>query len=406
MTFNFDIETNKKGTHSTKWEYALENGRSNNGTHLVTPNDSKRLLPLWVADMDFRVAPPIIAAIQARAELGLFGYVSPDKSYYASVMEWVSRRYGWQIERDWIVLAPGVVPAINMLIQSFLQPGDKVLLQRPVYHPFFSAIENNGCEIVSNSLVYDNGRYHMDFADLAEKAADPAVKMVILCSPHNPVGRVWTPEELTRFGEICLDNDVIVVADEIHCDLIYTNNTFTSFATINDRFAQNSIICTAPSKTFNLAGLKNSNILIANADLRYTFKKGIQRNALSGVNTFGIVATEAAYRHGEPWLAAVMAYIEENYRFMAEYFAQHLPQLRVIQPEGTYLVWIDCSALNLDTNTRKKLLIQEARVHLNEGKMFGVEGENFERLNLACPRSVLEEALDRIKTAVATLEPS
>lgn len=414
MTFNFDIETNKKGTHSIKWEFLFENGRPIYGDHADPKHGSERILPLWVADMDFRCAPPIIEAIQKRAEQGVLGYCSPADSYYEAVVEWVSRRYGWQIERDWIVITPGVVPAINMLIQSLLQPGDKVLVQPPVYHPFFSAVKNNGCELVENALVYEEGhfdsaqhrRYHMDFDDLAEKAADTAVKMAILCSPHNPVGRVWTEEELTRFGEICLDNDVLVVSDEIHCDLIYSGHKFTSYATISQRFAQNSIICTAPSKTFNIAGLKTSNIIIIDEALRTKFAKGILRNGLMGAHTFGVVATEAAYRHGEPWLEAVMAYIEENYRFMSDYMEEHLPQLHIVKPEGTYLVWVDCSALNLSPDARKKLLMQEAHVFLNEGKVFGVEGENFERINLACPRSILAEALERIRTAVATLEPT
>lgn len=404
MTYNFDIETNKKGTHSIKWEFLFENGRPTYGDHADPKHGSERILPLWVADMDFRCAPPIIEALQKRAEQGVFGYCYPGDSYFEAVIDWIARRYGWQIERDWIVLTPGIVPGINMLVQSLLQPGDKVLVQRPVYHPFFSAVENNGCELVSNSLIYENGRYQMDFDDLAQKAADPALKMAILCSPHNPVGRVWTAEELRRFGEICLDNDVLVVSDEIHCDLIYAGNKFTSFATISERFAQNSIICTAPSKTFNIAGLKTSNIIIIDEALRTKFAKGILRNGLMGANTFGVVATEAAYRHGEPWLEAVMAYIEDNFRFMSEYIAENLPQLHIVQPEGTYLVWVDCSALNLDPDSRKKLLMQEAHVFLNEGKTFGVEGENFERINLACPRSILAEALERMRTAVDALQ--
>jgi cysteine-S-conjugate beta-lyase len=290
-----------------------------------------------------------------------------------------------------------------MLVQTFIQPGEKVLVQRPVYYPFFSAVQNNGGQIVSNSLKLVNGRYQMDFDDLAEKTADPAVKMAILCSPHNPVARVWTAEELTRFGEICLANDVLVIADEIHCDLIYPGQTFTSFACLGEEFAQKSIVCTAPSKTFNLAGLKMSNIIIPDGALRRPFRRTLERHGLLGSSPFGLVATEAAYNHGEEWLTAVMAYIAANYRFMTEYIAEHLPQLQVLPAEGTYLVWVDCRRLGLDPVARKALIFNQAKVFLDEGEMFGPEGEGFERFNIACPRHILAEALERIKTAVAHL---
>jgi len=235
---------------------------------------------------------------------------------------------------------------------------------------------------------------------LAEKAADPAVKMAILCSPHNPVGRVWTAEELTRFGEICLANDVIVVSDEIHCDLIYQGCSFTSFGSISDEFAANSIICTAPSKTFNLAGLKTSNLIIPREDWRKRYTATLTKHGLMGTNAFGVVATETAYNEGEEWLTAVMAYIEENYRFMVTYLAEHLPQLKAVSPQGTYLVWVDCRALGLDPAARKELIMGEAKVFLDEGEMFGPEGEGFERFNIACPRTILAEALQRIKQEV------
>ena len=291
-----------------------------------------------------------------------------------------------------------------MMVQAFLAPGQKVLVQQPVYYPFFHAIENNGGEIVSNALVFENGRYSMDFDDLAEKTADPAVTIAILCSPHNPVGRVWTAEELTRFGKTCLKNNVLIVSDEIHCDLIYDGCTFTPFAGIDETFAQQSIVCTAPSKTFNLAGLKTSNIIISNPDLRKRFARILAQNGLKNANTFGIVATEAAYNHGEAWLADTMDYIEANYRFMAAYMTEHLPQLKIIPPEGTYLVWVDCRALGLDPAARKTLLMEGARLFLDEGELFGPEGEGFERFNIACPRSILKEALERIKTVVDRLQ--
>ncbi len=403
MTFNFDQEVDRKGTYSTKWEFVPDGDDMKYGDHADRKYGENRLLPMWVADMDFRVPQAVIDALVARAGHGIFGYTRPADAYFDAVLSWMKRRYGRSVQKEWIVLTPGVVPAIHLMVQAYLQPGDKVLVQRPVYYPFFAAVENNGCEIVSNSLVLENGRYTMDFDDLAEKAADPAVKMAILCSPHNPIGRVWTKEELTRFGEICLENDVLVVADEIHCDLIYDGCEFITFANISDEFAQKSIVCTAPSKTFNLAGLKTSNIVIPDQTLREQLNRKLESVGMWGTNAFGIVATEAAYNHGEAWLDAAMAYIEGNYHFMVEYLAQNLPQIRVIQPEGTYLVWVDCRALELDSETRKNLMMEQAKVYLDEGELFGPEGEGFERFNLACPRSILAEALERIKTAVSTL---
>lgn len=403
MTFNFDAEIDRTGTHSIKWEFLFEGHKLVFGDHAQAKHGRDRLLPMWVADMDFRCPPAVIDALTERVAHGIFGYAMPSDSYYEAVINWMARRYGVVVERDWLVLTPGIVPALNMLVETLIAPGDKVLVQRPVYYPFFAAIENNGGEIVSNTLVLENGRYTIDFDDLAAKAADPAVKMAILCSPHNPVGRVWTREELTRFGEICLANDVLLISDEIHCDLIYDGVAFTSFAAINETFAQKSIICTAPSKTFNMAGLKTSNIIIQDKEIRAKLNKTLLRHGLLGGNALGLVATEAAYNHGEAWLAEVMAYIEANYHFMVAYLAEHLPQLEAIRPEGTYLVWVDCRKLGLDAAARRQLLLGEAKVFLDNGEMFGPEGEGFERFNLACPRSILAEALERIGTAVSHL---
>lgn len=406
MNYHFDEEISRKGTHSIKWEFLFENGRPIYGDHANPQLGRDRILPMWVADMDFQGPPGMIEALVQRARHGIFGYSLAGDSYYEAVLGWMQRRYGRSVPRDWLVVTPGVVPAINMLIQALVKPGEKVLVQRPVYYPFFSAIENNGAQLVSNSLLLENGRYHMDFADLATKAAKPDVTMAILCSPHNPVGRVWLPEELAQFGQICRDNNVLIVSDEIHCDLIYADHTFTSFASLNPDFAENSIICTAPSKTFNVAGLKTSNLIIPQKAWRQKLMQVMMRHGLLGGNAFGLVATEAAYNHGEAWLEAVMNYIQDNYRFMASYIAKHLPQLKVIPPEGTYLVWVDCRALGLDSAARKELFMGDAKVFLDEGELFGPEGEGFERFNIACPQSILAEALDRIKTAVARLAVS
>jgi cystathionine beta-lyase len=398
LTFNFDKIINRKGSSSTKWEKFPKNYDEQ-----VNPNGGQ-LLPMWVADMDFPTPPAVIDALVKRAEHGLFGYSKPGDSYYAAVIDWHQKRYGRAIQKEWIVITPGVVAALNMMVHSFIQPGDKVLIQRPVYYPFFAAIENHGGEIVSNSLVYRNGRYQMDFDDLAEKAADPAVKMAILCSPHNPVGRVWTPEELTRFGQICLENDVLIISDEIHCDLIMPGQSFTSFASLSEEFEQKSIVCTAPSKTFNLAGLHTSNIIIPDETIRQRFKQTMQKHQMPGTNPFGLMATEAAYQHGEPWLAEVIHYIADNYAFLESFLAEHLPQIKPIPLEGTYLLWLDCHGLELDPAARTQLLLNQAHVYFDAGEWFGPEGEMFERINLACPRAVLAEALERIVTAVQGME--
>jgi len=400
MTYQFDEKISRKGTHSIKWEFVLEDSKLVAASQTDPTGEKARLLPMWVADMDFRSPPAVIDALVARAEHGIYGYTFPTDSYYEALQNWVARRHGWEVKRDWVLLTPGLVPALNMLVQSFVAPGEKVLIQPPVYYPFFWAVEDNGAEIVSNSLINENGRYRMNFDDLAQKASDPAVKMVILSNPHNPVGRVWTPDELTQFGEICLENDVLVVSDEIHCDLIYSDHVFTSFARLGDDFRQKSVICSSASKTFNLAGLQTSSVIISDKELREQFAGTIKRNGVFLANPFGIIAAEAAYNHGEAWLAEVMVYIENNYRFMKSYLAEHLPQLKIVHPEATYLVWVDCRELGMDLAARKQLMMEQARVNLDAGELFGPQGEGFERFNIACPRSVLEAVLDRIKTAV------
>jgi cystathionine beta-lyase len=400
MKYNLDREINRKGTNSVKWEFIHEGDTLEHTDQCFGEN---RALPMWVADMDFACPRPVVEALVARAEHGIYGYTAPTDSYYGSVMGWMKRRHGWEIDPEWISITPGVVPALNMLIRTFVPPGDKVLIQPPVYHPFFHAIENNDTELVANSLVYGEGRYQMDFADLEGKTQDPQLKMAILCSPHNPVGRVWTRDELLRFGEICLRNEVLIVSDEIHGDLTYKGVVFTPFASISQEFAQNTIVCTAPSKTFNMAGLATSNILIPNDQLRSRFTETLKSNGLFGLNTFGAVALEAAYNHGEEWLDQVLDYIEDNLNFLEAYVSQHIPGISVVRPEGTYLVWLDCRRLGLGKLELKEFMQNDAGLCLNEGYMFGPEGEGFERINIACPRSILVDALERIKNAVDRL---
>ncbi|MEI2689879.1 MAG: MalY/PatB family protein [Anaerolineae bacterium] len=403
MIYNFDQEIDRRGSNSAKWGVVPQNGRFVPLEAAPQFLEGKRLLPMWVADMDFLVPQPVIDALVQRAQHGIFGYNGAGLSYRQAVVDWMARRHGWAVDADWIVATPGVVPALYLLVRTFVAPGQRVIIQPPVYHPFFTAASNNEVEAAHNPLLLADGRYEMDFAGLEALARQPDTAMLILCSPHNPVGRVWMPEELRRLGEICLEHGVLVVADEIHGDLIYPGHRFTSFGTLGEALAQNAIVCTAPSKTFNLAGLAASNIIIPNPELRLRFERTLNSTGLHGVNTFGMVALEAAYTHGEEWLTQVMDYIAGNLRYLRDFVAEHLPQIEVIEPEGTYLVWLDCRGLGLGKAELERLMLDEARVFMNEGYIFGREGEGFERINIACPRSILAEALQQIKEAVQGL---
>lgn len=403
MIFNFDEEVYREGMYSMKWEFLWDDDTMIYGDHAQKKHGSQRLLPMWVADMDFQAPPAVIEALTERAQYGVFGYARATDNLYDSIAGWLERRHGWLVEKEWITIAPGVVPSLHMLVRALMQPGEKVLIQRPVYFPFTAAVERNGCVVVSNSLVYENGRYHIDFDDLAEKAADPDLKMAILCSPHNPVGRVWTREELIRVGEICLANDVLIVSDEIHSDLIMPGQTFTTLASISQEFASHSITCIAPSKTFNLAGLKTSVAIIKDEALRQTFNDALMRVGLFGSNVFGLVALEAAYNHGDAWLDAAIQYIQANYEYMEAYLAECIPQIKPVPLEGTYLAWWDCRELGLSPTELKNLFRQKANIFIEEGEIFGPEGEGFQRVNIACHRPILVEALERIRTAVQSI---
>jgi cystathionine beta-lyase len=400
MKYDFDTEIDRRGTNATKWEL-IQEGQD---PHCWECTDrfygEDRTLPMWVADMDFVSPRPVVEALVARAQHGIYGYSSTTDSYFDAVIHWMRRRQGWEVARQWICVAPGVVPALNLLVSALVSRGEKVLIQPPVYHPFYRAVRNNGATLVTNPLLYEDGRYQMDYADLEQKAADPQVKMAILCSPHNPVGRVWSREELIRFGEICIANDVLVVSDEIHGDLILNGRHFVPFAGISEDFAQHSITCTAPSKTFNLAGLGVSNIVIPYGELRSRFDKTLRGHGLSGINAFGVIAAEVAYNHGEDWLDQVLDYIAGNLATLQAYVERRIPEITVIPPEGTYLVWLDCRRLGLDKWALKHLMLQEARVYLDDGFIFGPDGEGFQRINIACPRAVLMDALARIERAV------
>jgi cystathionine beta-lyase len=401
MEHSFDTEIAREGTNSLKWEFVQDEHSLLQFDQTGRFFGKDRILPLWVADMDFRCPEPVVEALSARAEHGIYGYSAPTKAFYDSVVGWMKRRHQWAIEPDWICITPGVVPALNMLVQTYVSQGDKVLIQSPVYYPFYMAVEKNQAEVVTNPLLYESGTYRMDLADLERKARDPRVKMVILCSPHNPVGRVWTKEELMEFGQICAENDVLVVSDEIHGDLVYDDYSFVPFASLDQEFAQRSIICTAPSKTFNMAGLLTSCIIIPDENLRSRFEETLLSNGLIVHGCFGLTALQVAYDQGEKWLDQVRAYIESNLEYLEDYIEIHIPQIRVVRPEGTYLVWLDCRGLGLESDNLSQLIMEKAKVYLDNGNIFGPEGEGFQRINLACPRSLLSEALDRINYAIS-----
>ena len=386
--YDFDELTDRKGTNSVKW-----NDLKNRFGH-------EDLLPMWVADMDFKAPKPVIDALDARVKHGIYGYTYLEDSYYNSIINWYKRRYNWELKKEWFAFTPGVVPAIMLAIRAFTRPGDGVIVQSPVYYPFYASIESNGRHVINNPLKLENDRYEMDFEDLEKKARDQTAQMMILCSPHNPIGRVWDKEELRRLGEICNENNILVIADEIHSDLRYPGISFTNYATISEEFAQNSITCTAASKTFNLAGMQISNIIIPNRKLRQRYDNIVEATASPMPNTFAAVAVEAAYNEGEDWLEELREYLKENLEFLKRYLHENLPEVNVIEPQGTYLVWIDFRKIEPDSARLEKLMLKDAKVALDEGYIFRKGGEGFERINIACPRATLVKALDHIARAV------
>ena len=378
MKYDFDKTIDRRATNSYKWDSAPEG-----------------VLPMWVADMDFRTASAIIDALQKRVAHGIFGYTRVPDAYYDAVTSWFSRRHGWNIDREWIIYTSGVVPAESVVVKALTVPGDKVIVQTPVYNCFFSSIRNNGCEIVSNPLRRTADTYEMDFDALERCAADPRAKVMLLCNPHNPAGRVWTPDELTRLGNICLRNGVTVVADEIHCELVYQGFKYTPFASLSDAFLHRSVTCVSPSKAFNIAGLQIANIVAFDNDLRSRIDKAININEVCDVNPFGVAATIAAYNEGEEWLNQLVDYLHGNYEAMAEFCRRELPEFPITRLEGTYLVWMDCSSLGMPSDALEHALLDDARLWLNAGTMYGAEGEGYMRWNIACPRSVMLDGLNR-----------
>ena len=390
MKYNFDTVVDRMKSSSVKWD----------GAEALF--GEKDLLPLWVADMDFKVPDEVSKAVADKATHGIFGYTIREESYYQSIIDWMKTRHSWTIEKEWICHSPGVVTALSLAVQAFTKPGDKVIVQPPVYYPFMKVTETNDREVVFNPLVNNNGSYEMDFEDLNSKI-DESVKVLMLCNPHNPGGFVWKKEDLQRLGDICMEHGILVISDEIHSDLVFKKGSHIPFASLSEQFAQNSITCTAPSKTFNLAGLQTSNIIIPNEGLREKFTTETERNSIGMPNSFGPVATEAAYTHGGPWLEDVLEYVEGNLKFVTDYFAENVPALKVLPLEATYLAWIDCTELGMTPEELETFFLSKAHVALNQGKAFGPGGEGFVRMNLACSRSIVEKASKQIKDAVKSL---
>ena len=385
----FDTIVERRNTDCLKYDAAIRRGYPAN------------ILPLWVADMDFPAAIPVLEALEKRVEHGIFGYTEAEpERFYQVLKQWFANRHHWQIQKDWLVQTPGVVFALAMAVKAFTDPGDTVLIQQPVYYPFSEVILDNGRRRVSNDLVLKNGRYEIDFADFEEKIITYKVKLFMLCSPHNPVGRVWTREELKKIAEICGKHQVLVVADEIHEDFVWSGHPHIPYALLGEDVASHSVICTSPSKTFNLAGLQVSNIFIPDFTLRRRFKHEINAAGYSQLNTLGLAACEAAYRDGAPWLDELKLYLYENIRFTREFLLKNLPQVKLVEPEGTYLLWLDFRGLGLNGARLERLIVEQAGLWLDSGAIFGHAGEGFQRINIACPRAVLAEALERIVRAL------
>lgn len=387
--YNFDEIIDRRETDSIKWSKR----------HLKENFGEEESIPMWIADMDFKVAEPIIEALTERARHGIFGYGHKSNEFLEAAVNWQKKRNGWDIEKEWILFTPGIIPALNFIVETLCHPGDKVIIQSPVYYPFANIITSNGCHIANNPLVFNDGKYEMNFSELEKIAQDSRTKLMFLCSPHNPVGRVWTAEELQRLGEICLANNVLVVSDEIHSDLIYQPNRHIPFGKISEEFKMNSIVCTAPSKTFNLAGLQVSNIIVPNEKLRKELNHKLSTIDIDP-GSFASVAQIAAYNKGEEWLEQLIIYLKDNLDFIDKFLKERIPRVKMIRPEGTYLAWLDFSDFDFTDTELQQLMQKKAKIALDDGYIFGAGGEYFQRINFACPRTILQKALESIEKSL------
>ena len=386
--YDFNTVIDRRNTNSLKYDFAVERGK---------PGD---VLPLWVADMDFPAPAPVLEALHRSVDHGIFGYSEVKSGYYGTVSAWFSQRFGWQTQPQWLVKTPGVVFALAMAVRALTRPGDEVLIQPPVYYPFFSVIRDNDRIVTESPLRYQDGHYSIDFEDFEEKIVAQKVKLFLLCSPHNPVGRVWSLEELQKIGQICRKHHVYVVSDEIHCDFAFREHPHHIFLAANPDLGEQTIVCTAPSKSFNLAGLQISNIWIPSEQVRAAFLKEIDRSGYSQLNSLGLVACQAAYASGEEWLEQCRGYLRENLDYLRDFLAKSIPQIKLVEPEGTYFAWLDCSGLGLSQSQLDDLIVNRAKLWLDAGHIFGGNGGQFQRVVLACPRATLEQALLRLRSAM------
>ncbi len=405
MKYNFDRRVDRRGTDTFKWDkLAARFGRDD-------------IISMWIADMEFETPVPVRDALKKRCDHGIFGYTFRSDAYHDAVRKWVKARSNWEIKNEWICFCPGIVPALSLCVNTFTRPGDKVITQTPVYPPFYTVVKKNGRRVVENRLKYELNQYTIDFERLAEDIRlkstpftsslangayqfDPAVKMMLFCNPHNPTGRVWQQSELERIGRICLENNILIVSDDIHCDLVYRKNQYIPIASLSRELQANTITCISPGKTFNLTGLATSAIIIPDEKLRQAYNNTLETLELDGGNIFGAIATTQAYTHGEDWLDQLLAYLENNLNFLLEYFDEKIPLIKPVKPEGTFLVWLDCTGLGLEGLELMDFFVNQAGLAVNPGDSFGKDSSRFVRMNMAFPKKVLETALNRLEAAV------
>lgn len=380
MKYNFDEVILRKNSGSIKWDEA----------------PFGEVLPMWIADMDFKSAPEILNALQKRVEHGIFGYTAIPEAFYAAIIKWWKKRYGFTLEKEWLVPVSGVIPALSAAIQSLSKKGDKVIIQSPVYNHFYSSIENSGRIVIENNLLYQNGKYTIDFEDLARKAADPKVKLLIISNPHNPVGKVWKKEDLQAIGDICLQHNVIIISDEIHADLVFKEHIHIPFASLGEKYSLNSVTLSSPTKSFNLAGLQVGYFFTKNEQFRKAIQSSFKLMDTELLNLFGITALIAAYEESEQWLDALKEYLQENYLFLKEFISLNLPQIKATDLEATYLVWLDCTALEKTADELSQILLDGQKLWINSGTMYGSSGEGFLRINIATPKVLLQNGLERL----------
>lgn len=386
MIYIFNKNINRKNTNSVKWDL----NKSVFG--------KEEIIPMWVADMDFQAPPEVLESLNNIVEHGIFGYSTRTEGYYNAITNWFEKYHDWKIKKEWISFTPGVVPGLKIAINAYTKPNDAIMIQTPVYYPFYDVIKNNKRHVIKNEMIYTNEGYKMNFEDIEYKFKDDNLKMFILCSPHNPVGRVWTKEELEKLANLAEKYNKLIISDEIHCDLTYKGIKHTPFASINDYTKNNTITFNAPSKTFNIAGLEAANAIIINDNLKREFEKSKNRYSSDLANIFGIKGLEAAYNFGRDWLEKLLEYLEENINFIKKYLEENIPEISFVKPEGTYLLWLDMRNLGEEDHV-KDILINKAGVGLEEGSIFGEEGKGFFRMNIATSKDIIEKALKNIKIA-------